>query len=73
PQDGVDGLLLCRAVKRKADHAGGKAPAVVMVTGMASSSDRIRGMLAGCDAYLAKPVVDAQLIAALGEVDPLFN
>jgi two-component system, cell cycle response regulator len=46
---------------------------MVVVTGQTGSADRVRSALAGCDAYLTKPLVEAQLIAALGEVDPLFN
>ncbi len=70
---GLDGFRVCQAIKQKPDHPRGIAPAVVMVTGLAGSSDRVRGSLAGCDAYLTKPLVEAELVAALGEVDPLFG
>ena len=43
-----------------------------MVTGLASSSDRVRGSLAGCDAYLSKPLAESEFIAALREVDRQF-
>jgi two-component system, cell cycle response regulator len=72
PKDGIDGLRLCQAIKQKPDHPRGIAPAVVVVTGHTGSSDRVRSALAGCDAYLAKPLVKDELIAALSEIDPLF-
>jgi two-component system, cell cycle response regulator len=33
----------------------------------------VRGSLAGCDAYLSKPLVEADFLAALAEVDPLYK
>ncbi len=70
---GLDGLGLCHAIKQRPDHPRGIAPAVVVVTGRAASSDQVRASLAGCDAFLTKPLPEAALIAALGEVDPLFS
>jgi CheY-like chemotaxis protein len=72
PQGGLDGLRLCQAIKQKPDHPMGVAPAVVMVTGLRGPSDRVRGSLAGCDAYLTKPLTEADFLTALSEVDPLF-
>ena len=46
-----DGFQICRHIKSKTP-----ATVVVMLTGKASASDKIRGALAGCDAYLVKPV-----------------
>ncbi|MDH5709572.1 MAG: response regulator [Hylemonella sp.] len=51
---GIDGYEACRRVK--ANHPGGQAPAVVMLTSKSSPFDRIRGKMAGCDDYLTKPV-----------------
>lgn len=52
---GMDGYQVCRQLKSI-------APAyVVMLTSNASPFDRIRGNMAGCDAYLTKPPNDAQL------------
>lgn len=48
---GIDGYDACRAIKNKFN----KIP-VVMLTGKTSPFDRIRGKMAGCDAYLTKPV-----------------
>ena len=73
PKDGIDGLHLCQAIKQKPDHPGGIVPAVVVLTGHTGSSDRVRSSLAGCDAYLTKPLVKDELIATLSEIDPLFN
>lgn len=73
PAGSIDGLGLCQAIKQKTGHARGLVPAVVMVTGRVGSSDRVRGALAGCDAYLTKPLVEATFIGALTDVDPLFN
>ena len=47
--------------------------AVVFTTGDARSTNRVRGSLAGCDAYLTKPLLEDELIAALRDVDPLFR
>jgi CheY-like chemotaxis protein len=70
---GLDGLRLCRAIKQKPDHRRGMAPPVVMVTGLSGSADRVRGSLAGCDAYLTKPLFNEELLATLALVDPLFK
>lgn len=73
PKDGIDGLRLCQAIKQKPDHPNGVAPAVIVVTGRAGSADRVRSALAGCNAFLTKPLVKEDLIVAMGAVDPLFN
>jgi CheY-like chemotaxis protein len=73
PEDGIDGLGLCRAIKQKPDHPHGIAPAVVITTGEAGSSNRVRGSLAGCDAYLIKPLIEEDFLTVLREVDPLFQ
>ena len=73
PAGGIDGLRLCQTVKQVLRHPKGIAPMVVFVTGVTGSTDRVRGSLAGCDAYLTKPLLEADLITGLGEIDPLFN
>ena len=50
---GVDGYEGCRQVKAK---MRGQVLPVVMLTSKSSPFDRIRGKMAGCDAYLTKPV-----------------
>lgn len=51
---GIDGYEACRLIKERT--SGGKNPTVVMLTSRSSPFDRIRGKMAGCDAYLTKPV-----------------
>ena len=70
---GLDGLGLCHAIKQMPEHPRGIGPAVVVVAGRAASADQVRASLAGCAAFLTKPLAEAALIAALGEVDPLFS
>lgn len=59
--EGTDGLLLCRRLKETA----GATPVVVLVSAHCSASDRVRGSLAGCDAYLAKPLLANELRTVL--------
>lgn len=73
PKDGLDGLSLCHAVKKRADPPGSPCPAVVIVTRLTSSSDKVRGWLAGCNAYLTKPLDQDEFFNALAQVDPLFH
>jgi hypothetical protein len=58
---GLDGLVLCRHIKQ----GGAGAPAVVLVGAPASPSDRVRGLLSGCDEQLAKPIGAEALVAVL--------
>jgi CheY-like chemotaxis protein len=71
PEGGMDGFALCQHIKQRKSHPGGVAPAVLMVTGRTASTDRVRGDLAGCDAYLTKPLMEAEFVAALRQLDPL--
>ncbi|MCR5884384.1 response regulator [Rhizobacter sp. J219] len=66
----LDGLGVCQHLKQRREHPGGLAPKVVVVTGSTSSSDRVRGDLAGCDAYLTKPLMEDEFLAALVQLDP---
>jgi len=50
---GIDGFEVCRRLRRKA--ATRRLP-VVMLTQQSSTFERARGALAGCDAYLVKPI-----------------
>jgi CheY-like chemotaxis protein len=57
----LDGLALCQHIKRL-DHGGAAiTSAVFMVSAHCSELDRVRGALAGCDAYLAKPLDEDEL------------
>lgn len=69
-EGGPDGLAMCQHIKRRTTHPGDLAPGVVIVTGSASSTDRVRGDLAGCDAYLTKPLMEDEFLAALRRLDP---
>jgi len=71
PEGSTDGFAVCQHIKQRKTHPGDIAPAVVMVTGLSGSMDRIRGDLAGCDAYLTKPLMEAEFIAALRLLDPV--
>lgn len=73
PGRGIDGLRVCQSIKQRAAQPGGRPTAVVLTTSLNGSSDRVRGSLAGCDAYLTKPLMEAQFIATLKQVDPAFE
>jgi len=57
---GMDGFEVCKRIK--ADPATAHIP-VVMVTALTDSSDRVRGLQAGADDFLSKPVNDIALMA----------
>jgi twitching motility two-component system response regulator PilG len=61
--DGMNGYDACRLIKTKA--TGGNKKNVVMLTSKTSPFDRIKGKMAGCDAYLTKPVNPEQLYEVL--------
>lgn len=73
PPGSIDGLQVCQAIKQRAARPGGAPTSVIIVTGATGSSDRVRGSLAGCDAYLTKPLLEREFIAALRDVDPAFD
>ncbi len=54
----LDGLALCQHIKRHHPLAGS---VLVMVSAHHSELDRVRGTLAGCDAYLGKPLQATEL------------
>lgn len=65
---GLDGYQICRAIKQE-KYASAKPPVVVMLTSRGGSADKIRGGLAGCDAYLTKPLNEAELLKILSKYD----
>ena len=54
----LDGLTLVRRLRRKDEITP-----VLMLSAIASSADRVEGMQAGCDDYLAKPYAFAEVLA----------
>ena len=57
---GMDGFEVCRRIK--ADPLTAHIP-VVMVTALTDASDRIKGLEAGADDFLSKPLNDIALMA----------
>ncbi|RYC31794.1 PleD family two-component system response regulator [Lichenibacterium minor] len=57
---GMDGFEVCRRLK--SDPATAHVP-VILVTALDGSSDRVRGLEAGADDFLTKPVDELALIA----------
>ncbi len=66
--EGLDGYQTCRAIKQR-KYSDGGPPVVVMLTSRGGTIDKIRGTLAGCDAYLTKPLNERDLIAVLAKHD----
>lgn len=60
PNSELDGLTLCQRIKRSEETLL-IATTVVLVSAHASPMDRVRGNLAGADAFLGKPLVEAEL------------
>lgn len=66
---GLDGLELCQRVKNRRIALAGKVPAVMLVSGRQSPAERVRGKLAGCDAFLTRPVTRGDAARALEACD----
>ena len=56
----MDGFEVCKIIKSDPDHA--HIP-VVMVTALTDAADRVRGLEAGADDFLSKPLNDTALMA----------
>jgi two-component system, cell cycle response regulator len=65
---GLDGYQTCKAIKNNKARRG-PAPVVVMLTSKGGTIDKIRGSMAGCDAYLTKPLNDKKLGTVLAKFD----
>lgn len=61
---GQNGFQICRQLKTAADTKG--IP-VVLLTSKNQDSDRFWGMKQGADAYLTKPYVESDLLAAVAK------
>lgn len=59
---GIDGYSVCKSIRRTREL---RDLQVVMLTARGSRIDRIRGTMAGCSAYLTKPVEQESLHAIL--------
>jgi two-component system OmpR family response regulator len=59
---GIDGITLVRRLRRR-DRRGGCL--VLMLSGIATTADRVEGLRAGCDDYMAKPYSFGELLARL--------
>jgi DNA-binding response OmpR family regulator len=65
---GLDGYQTCRSIKSNKARRGA-APVVVMLTSRGGTIDKIRGTMAGCDAYMTKPLNEKQLTSVLAKFD----
>lgn len=73
---GMDGIAVCRALR-----AGGSKMPILMLTALDAIENRVTGLDAGADDYLAKPFAAAELLArvralrrrGVGEAAPLVQ
>ncbi|HEY8631674.1 MAG TPA: response regulator transcription factor [Candidatus Limnocylindrales bacterium] len=73
---GMDGVAVCRALRER----GSRMP-ILMLTALDAIEDRVAGLDAGADDYLAKPFAGAELLARVralrrrgaGEAAPLLR
>jgi two-component system, cell cycle response regulator len=65
---GLDGYQTCRSIKNNKARRG-PPPVVVMLTSRGGTIDKIRGTMAGCDAYMTKPLNEKQLTTVLAKFD----
>ena len=66
-------LALDLATRRDRHHAAATLVDTLTIDGLDGATDRVRGSLAGCDAYLTKPLHESEFIATLLQVDPAFE
>jgi len=59
---GIDGYRVCKVIK--GDKATKNTP-VIMLTSKDSAFDKLRGIMAGTDVYLTKPLERSALLAAM--------
>ncbi len=63
----MDGYKVCKLIKSKETT---RSIPVVMLTGKTSPFNKVRGVMAGCDRYLTKPVIAEDLKTVLHEYIP---
>lgn len=59
---GINGYEVCKVIKAR---KSARKISVVMLTSKDTPFDKIRGMMAGCDAYLTKPVDEEKLLETI--------
>lgn len=64
---GIDGYRVCKTLK---GDKRTKSTRIVMLTSKDSAIDKVRGMMAGTDVYLTKPVDRVDLIRAIDKCLP---
>lgn len=65
--EGMDGFLTCKAIKRNTYPNNRPPPTVVMLTSRGTAVDKMRGTMAGADAYLTKPMREEELLKVVGD------
>lgn len=58
---GIDGYQVCKSIK---NNKATKSTPVIMLTSRDSAFDKVRGIMAGTDLYLTKPLESSQITAA---------
>lgn len=61
---GIDGYRVCKQIKSEKNT---RNIPVVMLTSKGTAFDKVRGLMAGSDVYLTKPLERGQLIQALSK------
>jgi PAS domain S-box-containing protein len=64
---GMDGYQATAAIRKREEHEGGHVP-IIALTAHAMSGDREKCLLAGMDAYLAKPLRPSELVQLVESV-----
>lgn len=65
---GMDGYKVCKTVKSEKQT---RNTPVIMLTSKGSAFDKVRGIMAGSDVYLTKPLDRAALLAAVQKYLPV--
>ena len=66
-------MKLCHDLKRDPQFAGATRPKIVIVGAEPRATERVRGTLAGCDAYLGKPLVESEFMDTLRRLEPTLT
>lgn len=61
---GIDGYRVCKSIKAESNS---RSTPVIMLTSKKSPFDRVKGSMAGCDAYLTKPPDEKRLDAIISK------